>query len=891
MSINRNLVRQTTITAGIGAITLLPLAGWATFAAAFAVGDLAAYSLLDGENKETGIGTVLSDGMLARTTISATLVAGVYDITSPSPISLSGGVTQVIHGPLAELMLSPSAAGTSLIEAVDAEAQRALLGVNSAATLAALKATPVSVVRVHVLGRTAAGDGYEGWFHWRTGNFTAYVAADPRESNYVASNSVAASAGCWVRDLGSDPYDIRHFGALGNGVASVVADTAALSGAFTLLRYLQTQGKPIRLFCPKSSTFYAYNGAAEYGIDDLEWYGNGSHWRHVDPDQGTWFKGTIMYPGTYASNNTDGVEIETKYPINDVLSGNQIVFDTAGNSANFAVGNLVMVSSGATYDHGAGKVRYAVSEVNEVTAVSAGVLTLKYGVTDEYVTDSLGASPQVRRLNTGFVHSSGIPHRVSRRMKVYGMKFSVAETDEVNGGALVAVPNAAFQLGGTFESEFDVEIEGYRGWSGNLWCRSKVKAKIRAYYQAIDPGYGSHNSHFDIDWSYIPSVIGGAQASLLYGHEGSHDLTAKIKAHGPLWVGSNVMNMSDSGRRITYDVDIFLPDLNTNGAVIQCNDVDENNYVSDLTIKGKVDLGKAGKTAWWIRGNGKNYPAVVITNAVWSAGIITFTAAGHLLSPNLIVEVVNVVESVSPSAFNDIFTVVATPTADTFTVALAATPGTYTSGGTMTRMIRKRFDFSGLKLYGKDEGSQSAQMIKLDKQHDVNLHGLVVPVGGILLTDVRSSRLGMFAPFSNIDANGKMGRSTYHGGVFLSKSGDTPTPAFVANIFELTSDVHTIASRVYSRRSNFTATNAVAVEFQTAAAMAAEPGAVYEVRLKSNDILTRAVATVYVSTSGVVTIDTLASTAGAVTTSGTNLSYTNSSGADKTVFWTMLRVL
>lgn len=54
---------------------------------------LVEYSVIDGVNREVGIGTFNGTNEIQRTTIIATLVAGVFDDSSPTAISLSGNAT------------------------------------------------------------------------------------------------------------------------------------------------------------------------------------------------------------------------------------------------------------------------------------------------------------------------------------------------------------------------------------------------------------------------------------------------------------------------------------------------------------------------------------------------------------------------------------------------------------------------------------------------------------------------------------------------------------------------------------------------------------------------------------------------------------------------------
>lgn len=84
----KNWVGETTATTGTGNITLGgALSGFAAFST-FGDGDYY-YGIIDGDNREAGVGTV-SGGTFIRTTVESTLVGGVFDDTSPTAINLSG---------------------------------------------------------------------------------------------------------------------------------------------------------------------------------------------------------------------------------------------------------------------------------------------------------------------------------------------------------------------------------------------------------------------------------------------------------------------------------------------------------------------------------------------------------------------------------------------------------------------------------------------------------------------------------------------------------------------------------------------------------------------------------------------------------------------------------
>ena len=91
--------------------------------------------------------------------------------------------------------------------------------------------------------------------------------------------------------------------------------------------------------------------------------------------------------------------------------------------------------------------------------------------------------------------------------------------------------------------------------------------------------------------------------------------------------------------------------------------------------------------------------AVNISSATWSGGIATFnTAAEHTLA----VGDKTVIASVTPSGWNIPAgaIVLSVPTTTQFTVALAADPGTYTSGGTSSRISNMISQSYVLELVG-----------------------------------------------------------------------------------------------------------------------------------------------------------------------------------------------
>lgn len=93
-----NWIRETTTTTGTGAITLggAP-AGYITFATRFANGSSVQYTIIDGNNRECGIGTY-NAGVLTRTTKLEKLDGGTYSANPGTGISLSGSAVVMCTG-------------------------------------------------------------------------------------------------------------------------------------------------------------------------------------------------------------------------------------------------------------------------------------------------------------------------------------------------------------------------------------------------------------------------------------------------------------------------------------------------------------------------------------------------------------------------------------------------------------------------------------------------------------------------------------------------------------------------------------------------------------------------------------------------------------------------
>lgn len=454
------------------------------------------------------------------------------------------------------------------------------------------------------------------------------LARRAMESTRAYPVAAGETAGSDPGDVLNPQYphgDIRRYGGLGNGVASVVEDTAAFSAAIAWA----TANGGGKVYLPDTGNFYAYNGIGEVACDYLELAGDGNtRIRHVDPDQSDWYKGVIIYPGTYAANNAQSIVLETGHDIGDVLAGaTSVTTDTAASAAQWASGDLIVVVDGGTHVKGTNN-RWNAGEVNEVATVdpATGVVSLKRPLLNGYTTRN--ASPRAIKVNAGTVGNGtgGRVAQITRGLNFHGIIFEVADTDEVNGGELTSpVIHSPLQVGATYESRFDVGVRANAGWSGNMWARCQVKARIESAGQILDTGYLTCGSTFDIEWTEMGNTFGSGASSLLFCNEGSNNSAIRVKGRGPTWNGTNVINAGACNHNASWDVELDLPAANSPDSVIECSDEDANNFITGLKVKGTVRVGAKGR---WIRGIGK--PAVATTSRNMDFSGLAFAGAQNV---------------------------------------------------------------------------------------------------------------------------------------------------------------------------------------------------------------------------------------------------------------------
>lgn len=142
--------------------------------------------------------------------------------------------------------------------------------VNIIGTNAGLKGlTPIAGAIVYVQGRQSDGDGGQGVFAWKTGDYSAQILVDTYEGVYVKANSVAANLGCWVRQFDGVNYYSKWFGTVTGGPDNSARITSAIATmALPNVNYAPTLRIEPGVKFDRTSITFSKRGFIEYFNDD-----------------------------------------------------------------------------------------------------------------------------------------------------------------------------------------------------------------------------------------------------------------------------------------------------------------------------------------------------------------------------------------------------------------------------------------------------------------------------------------------------------------------------------------------------------------------------------------------------------------------------------------------
>lgn len=247
------------------------------------------------------------DGLTNTTTARVNLGLGSSAVEDASAFQPSNSNLTTLAG------VTPGAAGTSILALSLASDVRSFLDTAPYVdTRTALKALDTTKDVVSILME----NGREGVFNWKTGDFSAHIAADTQEGIYVKADAIAATSGAWVRALFDGNWLIEWFGASSytdeqlialNGDPSIDAQKAINSTAIDAAKVLGTflGGARIRA----QGQIYVFGSRYE-PTDGVYIIGDGvGEWDPIFPaDAKTWEGTTFLFKGTGTADITlDGI--------------------------------------------------------------------------------------------------------------------------------------------------------------------------------------------------------------------------------------------------------------------------------------------------------------------------------------------------------------------------------------------------------------------------------------------------------------------------------------------------------------------------------------------------------------------------------------------------------
>lgn len=143
--------------------------------------------------------------------------------------------------------------------------------VNIIGTLGGLKAlAPVAGAIVYVQGRSSDGDGGQGIFAWKSGDYSTEVATDTNSGIYAKADSVSASSGCWVRQFDGMNYMSKWFGVTADHTTDNSTIINTIIATSDLPNTLSTAGK-------QSAAYIHIEGGVRFSSSSLSFLPSGNH--------------------------------------------------------------------------------------------------------------------------------------------------------------------------------------------------------------------------------------------------------------------------------------------------------------------------------------------------------------------------------------------------------------------------------------------------------------------------------------------------------------------------------------------------------------------------------------------------------------------------------------
>lgn len=486
--------------------------------------------------------------------------------------------------------------------------------------------------------------GRWGLFYWTTGDFTARVAADPREVVFIKATAVADSVGAWVRQYDELTPEMAGGVADGTFAGGGTDNTAAIQGIFNLLDYLSNRTVRFNGVYSVKTTTSRVTGSLtrtlECWSDDVILRGPGcivglnttsgdSNWRFV------LFGGAgKLAAGTGDIGAQRCIDKTGKAITGPIAEGGSVVPVAAGDEAAFAAGDVVFIRTGQLLS---ARVTEPKAELAVVRSTTSGQIILDRPTTHSYaqeyfISGTEGPSSTSVTANPARYEIVNVTDRVQRRLRIEdGLRFRYA--------AMPGTWSQCLSMWGILGVNLDCRLDEYPAAGMGWRDASDAVVNVRMRHNGVlNTTYGFHPSTGCTRFTGVVDQSSPGFNTVQF-HEAVGDVRMVITSRnqgnaGEVYGGLNIANRA---RNIFLTASIYIGS-STQNAAQNIDGTEMVNVVIELTTNGNVrddsgqilfmDRGIAGRRS--MRGlqaatNTGSRSEIIVLTGVVAAGKTTCT--------------------------------------------------------------------------------------------------------------------------------------------------------------------------------------------------------------------------------------------------------------------------
>lgn len=393
----------------------------------------------------------------------------------------------------------------------------------------------------------------KGYYNANDGAGGRFILIDTTGAAAVPGMVIpVGSTKAYVRDVSNaKSYNLKWFGALGNGMESFKQDSTALRNAVRLLDSLPGAKS---LYIPGTKKFYGFRGEGLMLTDNFEVYGDGdaSEIRNVDPQfSPTIQKGVIFYTGTYDPSNANGIYKAPQFPFYpQARGGNWVKLYNAADTATLYPGKVVIIAARKRYKL-PNKLLWRASEtvMEEIWRIKGDTIVFKHDLQEDFFAGGISSGssgidstyPRILDVNSGLTsHGALGVDRCTKNVYLHDLYLSQADYNMVDNLPYdqTKIPVNVIGYGATYESKFqNLTLKSFGTFGGNIFNYCDISnLKIVSTKKVFDFGFGStNNTVHDVNWIYYPSNYEdttGERSFVYFDDDFHHNVFYNINVNG-----------------------------------------------------------------------------------------------------------------------------------------------------------------------------------------------------------------------------------------------------------------------------------------------------------------------------------------------------------------------